>query len=303
VRGARTQQAGRFQRHLATMYFALLLAVVSSVAFSVGFYFMKRQAERLPSLGGGWRPTAWWAFLHDPLWLLGVALQTGGFGLYLAALRAAPLSVVHTALSGGVALFVLLAVVGLGERLRASEWLGVGCVLAGLIVLGFSLADSPAPTAVGRGTVTFSLVLIGLSVAALAADPAPGRAVGLSIACGLTLGLASVFAKSLAGADSLAAALRSRDLLLTLATNLVGFALMQAALQVGRGVVVVPIFSTLSNVVPVVGGIVLYGEWMPRAATAAILRPLAFLLAIGGAALLAGVAEQPTRHLEQARSQ
>jgi multidrug transporter EmrE-like cation transporter len=285
------------------MYFALLLAVVSSVAFSVGFYFMKRQAERLPSLGGGWRPTAWWAFLHDPLWLLGVALQTGGFGLYLAALRAAPLSVVHTALSGGVALFVLLAVVGLGEQLRASEWLGVGCVVAGLIVLGFSLADSPAPAAVAHGTVAFSLALIGLSVAALAGDPAPGRAIGLSIACGLTLGLASVFAKSLAGADSLAAALRSHDLLLMLAANLVGFALMQAALQVGRGVVVVPIFSTLSNVVPVVGGIVLYGEWMPRAAAAAILRPLAFLLAIGGAALLAGVAEHPARQLEQARSQ
>ena len=84
--------------------------------------------------------------------------------------------------------------------------------------------------------------------------------------------------------------------------NNVGFALMQAALQAGRGVVVVPIFSTLSNVVPVVGGIVLYGEWMPRAGAAAILRPLAFVLAIGGAALLAGVAEQPTRQLEQARS-
>lgn len=284
------------------MYFAVLLAVVSSVAFSVGFYFMKRQAERLPALGGGWRPAAWRAFVRDPLWLLGVALQTGGYGLYLTALRAAPLSVVHTALSGGVALFVLLAVVGLGERLRASEWLGVLCVIAGLIVLGLSLADSPAPNAVARGTVTFSLVLIGLAVAALAGDPAPGRAIGLSIACGLALGLASVFAKSLAAAESLAAALWSHDLLLTLVANLVGFALMQAALQVGRGVVVVPIFSTLSNVVPVVGGIVLYGEWMPRAGAAAILRPLAFLLAIGGAALLAGVAEQPTRQLEQARS-
>lgn len=284
------------------MYFASLLAVVSSVAMTVGLYVMKRQAERLPSLAGGWRLSAWRAFVRNPLWLLGVALQTGGYGLYLAALRAAPLSVVHTALNGGIVLFVLLAVVGLGERLRASEWLGVVCITAGLIALGLSFANGGAPPGVARGTVPFSLVLIALSVLALVGDSAPGRAIGLSVACGLMLGLASVFAKALAGAESLAAAVFSHDLLLTLAANLVGFAFMQAAFQVGRGVVVMPIFSTLSNVVPIVGGILLYGEWRPGTGANGILRLLAFSLAVGGAALLAGVAAQPTPHREHARS-
>ena len=286
------------------MYFAPLLAVVASSALSVGLYLMKRQAERLPSLHGGWRLAAWWAFMRDPLWVLGVALQTTGYGLYLTALRQAPLSVVHTALNGGIVLFVLLAVVGLGERVRPVEWLGVGCVVLGLIALGASLGDAP-PNATAHGMVFFAAAVSGLAVLALAIDASPGRAIGLSIATGLFLGLASVFAKTLVAADSLAAALCSRPLWLTLGTNIIGFLLMQGALQAGRGVVVVPLFSTLSNLVPIIGGILLYGEWESAPNGAPALRPLAFVLAIGGGALLAGFGEPASsstaRQIERAR--
>jgi multidrug transporter EmrE-like cation transporter len=290
------------------MYFATLLAIVASPALAVGLYCMKRAAERLPAFEGGWRPTVWWAFVRDPLWLLGLVLQIVGYALYLTALRGAPLSVVHTALNGGVALFVLMAVVGLGERLRPFEWAGVGMVVVGLIVLGCSLTDTAASGSAARGTLPFSLVLMALCVLALAVDRAPRRAVGLSIATGLMLGLASVFAKALAGADSLAAAIWSQNLVLTLAANLLGFGLMQGALQAGRGVVVVPIFSTLSNTVPIIGGILLYGEWEASHGVTALLRPLAFVLAIGGAALLAGFSERQSTgpaaapHFEEARS-
>ena len=214
-----------------------------------------------------------------------------GYGLYLTALREAPLSVVHTALNGGIVLFVLLAVVGLGERVRPVEWLGVCCVVLGLIALGASLTGDAPPNATAHGIVFFAAAVAGLAVLALAIDASPGRAIGLSIATGLFLGLASVFAKTLVAADSLAAALCSRPLWLTLGTNIIGFLLMQGALQAGRGVVVVPLFSTLSNLVPIIGGILLYGEWEPAPNGAAALRPLAFVLAIGGGALLAGFGE------------
>lgn len=277
------------------MYFASALAVMASAAMTVGLYFMKREAERLPSLRGGWQLTAWWAFVRDPWWLLGVLSQVVGFALYFAALRDAPLSVVHTALNGGIALFVLLAVVGLGERPRAFEWLGVGCVTAGLMALGLSLQDTSLPHSVAHGTLPFSLLLVALSGVALIVDPGGERGIGLSVASGLMLGLASVFAKALAGAESFAAAMWSYDLPLTLAANLLGFVLMQAAMQAGRGVVVVPILSTLSNLVPIIAGIVVYDEWLPMSGASAALRPVAFVLALGGAALLAGFGE-PTTH-------
>ena len=273
------------------MYTATLLAVLASTALTVGLYFLKREAERLPSLRGGWRIAAWWAFARDPWWVFGVALQTAGYGLYLLALRGAPLAVVHTALNGGVAFFVVLAVVGLGEHVRPLEWLGVAAVTAGLVALSVSLSGDTVGSVVAQAIVPFSAALVGLSLLALLVDPTPHRAAGLSVASGLMLGLASVYAKALANAESLAAAVGSIDLVLTLAANVVGFALMQAALQAGRGVVVVPVFSTLSNLVPIVVGIVVYGERLPVHGAAAVLRPLAFALALGGAALLAGFGE------------
>jgi hypothetical protein len=180
----------------------------------------------------------------------------------------------------------------LGERLRPLEYVGVGTVIAGQIALSVSLSDSPATRTAARGVQGFTLALIVLALVGLIADPAPRRAIGLSIASGLLLGLAGVYAKALASATSFAAAVGSSDLLLTFVANLVGFALMQAALQAGRGVVVVPIFSTLSNLVPIAAGVIVYGESMPGHGMAVILRPLAFALALLGAALLAGLSER-----------
>jgi drug/metabolite transporter (DMT)-like permease len=270
---------------------ATALAVLASTALTVGLYFMKREAERLPSLGGGWRPSAWWAFARDPWWVTGVVLQVVGYGFYLAALRGAPLSVVHTALNGGIAFFVVLAVFGLGEHVGWIEWIGVAAVIAGLVALGTSLSGTTQSTQPAHGALAFSLTLLSVAATALALDRAPGRAIGLSVASGLTLGLSGIFAKALANASSLPAALSSMDLLLTLAANVVGFALMQGALQAGRGVVVVPIFSVLSNLVPIIGGILVYDEPMSGDGIAGLLRPLAILLALGGAGLLGALGE------------
>jgi len=269
------------------MYTASLLAVLASSALTVGLYFMKREAERLPSLGGGWRLTAWWAFVRDPWWMLGVGLQIVGFALYLTALRAAPLSVVHTAMDCGIALFVLLAVVGLGERMRAVEWVGVSTIVAALLALGISLSSGPTGEPVGHGFVGFSLVLAALAGLAIVADQTAPRAIGLSVASGLALGLGSVYAKALAGAPSFAA-VDITYFLLTLGTNFVGFVLQQASFQAGRGVVVMPLASVVSNLVPIIGGIMVFNESLPAHGAAAVLRPLAFALAISGAALLAG---------------
>jgi len=278
------------------MYVASAQAILASVALTVGLYFMKREAERLPSLDGGWRLGVWLAFIRNRWWILGLVLQIGGFALYLAALSAAPLSIVHTVMNGGIALFVVLAVFGLGERVRPAEWLGVSVITVSLIVLSISLSAAPAASGVAHGILPFSLALFLLSVLAIVIDPAPRRAIGLSVASGLLLGLGSVYAKGLTAAPSLLEAVKSAYLPLTMVANLAGFMLMQGAFQAGRGVVVMPLFSALSNLVPIIGGLVVFNESLPSHGVAAVLRPLAFALAIAGAGLLAGFGERPATH-------
>jgi uncharacterized membrane protein len=269
---------------------ALLLAVLASATLTIGLYLLKRATVRLPSLDGGAR--AWLAMVSDPMWLCGLGLQIAGYALYLTALREAPLSLVHTVLNGGVALFVALSVYGLGERARPSEWLGVAVTLVALLLLGSSLSEEDAAVIVPHGELPFSLVATALSALAIAADRSPRRPIGCAIAAGLLLGLGSVYAKDLATAPSFAAAFGSVHFPLALVANTVGFALMQWAFQAGRGLVVMPLFSCLSNLVPVVAGVVVFGEALPDHGMAAVLRPLTFALALAGTALLAGVGER-----------
>jgi multidrug transporter EmrE-like cation transporter len=282
------------------LLYAWVLAVVASTLLTAGLYFMKREAERLPSLGGGWRLSAWWAFVQNGWWLLGLLLQIAGYGFYFLSLRVAPLSIVHAVLNGGIALFVLLAVIGLGEDPRPVEWFAVAVITSSLIILSLSLASTPAVSAPEHGTMPFSAAVLALAAVAVATDPRPGRTTGLGAASGLVLGLASVYAKGLANDLGLTAG-AALHLLLTIGANLVGFAMMQAAFQRSRGVVVVPLLAALSNLVPIIGGIVVFGETLPSTEPAAVLRPLAFALAILGAALLAGFGERTSPALLKAQ--
>ncbi len=269
----------------------MLLAVSASTCLSIGLFLMKRAARALPSLKGGWYLPAWVAFARDGQWMLGLLLQIVGYVTYLVALRVAPLNVVHTALNGGIALFVILAVVGLGEQLRWREWLGLGILTGALLVLSASFVSVSGPSLASpssaTGALPFSFVLLAASGLAIGVDRSAQRPIGLSVAAGLVLGLASVYAKELALTFS------ARAAALVVATNLIGFALMQGSLQVGRGVVVMPLFSMLSNVVPIVGGLLVFHEPLPAHGAAAVLRPLAITLAIVGAALLAGFGQGP----------
>lgn len=289
------------------MFYAAVLAILASTSLTVGLYLLKRQAERLPSLSGGWRLGVLSAFAHDPIWVLGALLQLLGYALYMLALGAAPLSIVHTALNGGIVLFVILSVIGLGEQVRPVEWVGVGIITIALIILSASLSTEPISSVTPHGLLTFSLTVVTLSAAAIAVDPTPQRPVGTSVASGLLLGLGSVYAKGLANAWPLGGA--GIYLPLTIIANVIGFVLMQAAFQSGRGVVVMPLFATLSNLVPIVGGIVVFDEALPEHGAAAVLRPLAFVLALVGAAVLAGFGERapvvgaaPTVQAENANS-
>jgi uncharacterized membrane protein len=272
------------------LLYASALAVLASTLLTVGLYFMKREAERLPSLEGGWRLAAWWAFMRNRWWRFGFMLQIAGYGLYFLSLRFAPLSIVHAVQNGGIALFVLLAVFRLGEDPRPVEWFAIVVITVSLIILSLSFASAPAVSVAEHGTLLFSLVVMVLAALALAVDRQPARTIGLSVASGLVLGLAAVYAKGLANGIGLTAD-AAFHLLLSVAANLVGFAMMQAAFQRGRGVMVMPLFAALSNLVPIIGGILVFGEALPSQEPAAVLRPLAFTLAILGAALLAGFGE------------
>jgi hypothetical protein len=71
-----------------------------------------------------------------------------GYALFAFALTVAPISLVSVAMQGGIALFVLCAVIFLGERAGPWEWAGIAITIAGMLIAAASLSagETQAPT-------------------------------------------------------------------------------------------------------------------------------------------------------------
>lgn len=280
---------------------ALLLAFAAALCIDIGLVLLKVRGDvvanriignRLPLLVAG--------YFKDPLWLLGLFFQPLGYGLYLWALEIAPLNVVQTTMSSGVVIFVVFAVCFLGERLTRLEWGAIGAVVVGMILLGISLSpDAESSRSLIDPWVVFylSLILVGLSAVAWFAMATPRRpnrrGMALGVVSGLLLGLASIYASGFAlhlaqspPGQLLRYAVTTPYAPLTLCANMAGFFLLLGAFRGERASLVLALSATLSNVVPVVAGMIVLGEQLPSDPRLATSRLLAFSLTLGGAALL-----------------
>lgn len=127
----------------------------------------------------------------------------------------------------------------------------------------------------------------------------------------MLLGLASIYARGLA--LHLAESPPEQQLLrhavitpyatLTLFANMVGFFLLLGTFRGGRAPIVVALSATLSNVVPIVSGMIALGEQLPSDLRLAVSRLMAFSLTLGGAALLLRLNPSATRHCEERRDE
>ena len=109
------------------------------------------------------------------------------------------------AMEGGIALFVVLAVVFLGERARLWEWLGIGVIVVAAMMLAGSLDAGAAQTPVQTGALAIaSVAALAITLALLLARGLRQNGAATAIASGIALGFASLYTKPLA--DGLAAA-------------------------------------------------------------------------------------------------
>ncbi len=74
---------------------------------------------------------------------------------------------------------------------------------------------------------------------------------------------------------------------LTIVTNVAGLVMLQNSFAMGRGIIAMPLSSAISNVIPIAGGIAVFGEKLPGEPFAAAMRAGAFVLTIVASAALA----------------
>src|ERR1700679_4322518 len=147
----------------------LVLALAAALALNVGFFVQHGAANAMLSLSPRHPLRSLRLLATNREWMLGYVAGWVGWGLYIAALSLAPLSLVQSVSAGGVGVLAFLAHrlgTPLGSRERLGAWIAVG----GLLLLGVSLTVHVHATAKAHGVTLFAVVLAGALIAGLMAS-------------------------------------------------------------------------------------------------------------------------------------
>jgi hypothetical protein len=262
--------------------FALAVTLVSSSALSFGYLMEHAAVRTLPPLHFRHPVRSALMLARTPRWLTGFTIEICGWGLYVLALALAPLSLVQATAAGGVGILAVMQSRMTQVPLRRHEWAAVALSVSGLALLGISLAGAhadgsdPGHLRIGLWTGG-SLVAAVLSIRLLPRVIGAGAAFG--IAAGLLFAAGDIATKSAVDGGNLGfvAAL--------IACYGVGTFILQTGFQRGEALVTAGIATLLTNALPIVAGMTIFGEPLPRGWLGAV-RIASFSCVVAGAFLL-----------------
>jgi hypothetical protein len=273
----------------------ILLALVCAFITNLGFFFKYRGANEVASVSVR-HPLRSGRELYSSKWFtLGMIIAVGSWGLHVAALALAPMSVVQVSLAGGVVLIAVMADRMFGFRVGRRQWIGLCLTATGLVLLGFTLpamhgAHSHfAPAAM----ISFEAGLFGLGGLLIMGPRMGGQAahhgVMLGGASGILFGVSDTAIKALtgiAGAHGLLGVALSPWLAVAVAASIVAFYASARGLQDGEAVPVIAVTGAAANISGIAGGILVFGDPMAGSALGIVCQALAFVLVIVASALM-----------------
>jgi hypothetical protein len=273
---------------------ALVLAFVSTTLTNLAYLREHDAAAALPALSLRRPLHAAAVLLSDRTWLMGFALETLGFALYVVALALAPLTLVQSVAAGGIGILAFFSA-RFGKRsLARHELAGVLLSMVGLIALAVSLARASGE-GTGGSTVAILLWLGATAGAAVLVLAISQRIGGLAVAAGIAGGLFFAI-----GDISVKVATQGGIRTLFGVGVVVGYsagtALLQFGYQRGGALTVAGLATLFTNALPIAAGTVVLGEPLPSGVLGG-LRIAAFAAVTIGAILLARPAAgaQPSR--------
>ena len=269
----------------------LLLAVATALTSIVGFLYKHRGSVAAPPVEFSRPVSSSLALFRSPWYVLGIVIAMGSWGLHVAALALAPISLVQSTIAGCLVLLTVIADRVFGHGVTRREWIGVALTALGLAFLAATLGGT-GEEAHNDWTVATLSGYVGLAtVAGLVlvplADGSPRSGTLLATSAGLLWGASDVSIKAVSGAlDERGIGVLVHPLaLVILVLSLLGLLVSARSLQVGRPVAVIAVTSATANIVTIASGPIVFGEPLPDDALGLTLRLAAFALVITAAAL------------------
>jgi hypothetical protein len=269
---------------------ALVLALASTVLVNLAYLREHDAAAALPVLSIRRPLQSARVLLGDRSWLLGFAMESAGFALYVAALALASLALVQSISAGGIGLLAYVSARVTGRPLGGRERNGVLLSVIGLAALGVSLAGGSGEG--GEGSTAAILLWLAATAGAAVLVISVGRKVlGVAVAEGIAGGLFF----SLGDVSTKVATQGGIRLLFVIPVILgytLGTWLLQLGYQRGGALTVAGLATLLTNAVPIAAGTIVLDEPVPSGVYGG-LRILAFAAVTAGAILLARPGPRP----------
>lgn len=255
----------------------VLIMLVATSMTNVGAVLQKKAVEGLPPFDRRPLLESVRAVLRTPLWLGGWLMTTAAIVANMVALGLADISVIQPLNGFGLVVLALFSRAYLGERLTRGTLVGIGLVIAGVVIVGVSAPPSRAfatssellDSYTHTGALFALTALVGVAgvswglarrFAALAGVLYAFAAATCSV-LGLTLSKGFFGLLTLLGPGP-ALRLPPSWALLALVVLFANAALVlqQLSFQKGRAVVVTPVFAAASVVLPLLTGRFVFGE-------------------------------------------
>jgi hypothetical protein len=262
----------------------LVLALASAILINLAYLREHDAAADLPVLSMRRPLQSARLLLGDRSWLLGFAMESGGFLLYVAALVLAPLSLVQSIAAGGIGVLAFASARLAKRRLAPQEIAGVLLSVLGLVALAISLAGGNAKE--GNGEIVPIVLWLGITafiaiVLVVAGRVRWGAAVAYGVAGGLFFSIGDIATKVTTQGGA-----RTAFVVLLLLGYGLGTALLQIGYQAGGALTVAGLATLATNALPIAAGTVILAEPLPHGALG-VARALAFGAVVAGAVLLA----------------
>src|SRR6478609_8870685 len=258
-----------------TLELGILLALACAFVANLGFFYKYRGANSVAKVQVS-HPFRSARSLYSSKWFtLGMITATVSWGLHVAALTLAPMSVVQVALAAGVVFIAVMAERLFGFEVGKRQWIGLTLTAAGLALLGVTLPAMHGAHShfsnVGMISFEAGLFFIG---GLLIMGPRMGglvehHGVMLAAAAGILFGVSDTAIKALTGitgAHGFIGLLLSPWLMVAVLASIIAFYASARGLQDGDAVPVIAVTGTAANIAGITGGILVFGDPLPGSA-------------------------------------
>lgn len=278
-----------------TLDLGILLALACAFVANLGFFFKYKGANSVARVRVT-HPLRSARELYSSKWFaLGMLIATSSWGLHVAALSLAPMSVIQVSLAAGMVFIAVMAERLFGFKVGRRQWLGLFLTGVGLALLGFTLPAVHGAHSRFQAApmVAFEAALFGLGALLIMGRRMGGRSehhgVMLGAASGVLFGVSDTSIKALtgiAGAHGVLALPLSPWFGVALAASVVAFYASARGLQDGEAVPVIAVTSTAANITGIAGGIAVFGDPLAPSVAGVVLQALAFVLVVVASALM-----------------